>query len=64
MMAFLLAIMLDYRLLTPDYRLCEGVANPPVVAPANPNGDKANCPNGQCANPRVLRWRILPRGRR
>lgn len=66
MIAFLLAIVLDYRLMTPDYRLCDagGAAPVPAIAEKLQGTEKANCANGQCSRSPVVRWRLIPRGRR
>jgi hypothetical protein len=64
MMAVLLAIMMDYRLVSPDYRLCVPAA-PPAVVGHKDQSEGPQCAGGQCAVPRTLpsvRWRLF-RGR-
>jgi len=69
MMALVLALMMDYRLLCPDYALCP---SPPtataVIEDRQPDGtdtavavhDNERCRDGRCPIP-LKRWRLLRR---
>jgi hypothetical protein len=61
MMELLAAIVIDYRLLRPDYRLSDPVPVAPPAVKETLGPAVKSCPGGQCPVPRI-RWRLL-RGR-